>query len=54
MGKAPNSISDFHAAIGQELALLQRDSTPHATYRIAESDAFRNAVLAGVGKALNA
>jgi hypothetical protein len=31
-----------------------RESTSRSTYRIAEAYAFRAAVLAGIGKALNA
>jgi hypothetical protein len=52
--KAPSHISDFHPAIGHSLALLLRDSIPHTSYRIGEGNAFRDAVLTGLGNALSA
>jgi hypothetical protein len=54
VNRSPNTVSECHPAIVQELGLLLRESTPRSTYRIAEADAFRAAVLAGIGKALNA
>jgi hypothetical protein len=54
VNRSPNTVSECHPAIVQELALLLRESTQRSTYRIAETDAFRGAVLAGIGKSLDA
>ena len=54
INKGPNCISDFHPAVGHELALSLHQSTMRSTYRIAEANALLGAVLAGIGKTLNA
>jgi hypothetical protein len=53
INRIPNCISDFHPAVGQELALSLCESIPRSTYRVEGTDAFRNAILAGIGKALS-
>ena len=53
INKGPNCISDFHPAVGHELALSLNESTTCSTYRIAEPNALLEAVLAGIGRALN-
>jgi len=53
INKGPNCISDFHPAVGHELALSLHESTTRSTYRIAETKALLDAVLAGIGKALS-
>lgn len=52
--KSLNAISEIHPAIVRELALLLHEPIPRSGYPITETDAFRAAVLAGVGKAVAA
>jgi hypothetical protein len=54
INRSSNSVSECHLAIVQELALWLRESTLRTTYQIVDADAFRAAVLAGIGKALSA
>jgi hypothetical protein len=54
INKVSNIISDFHPAVGHELASPLQDSTTRSTYRIAETKAFLDAVLAGIANALSA
>lgn len=53
INKGPNTVSEFHPAVVQELALSLHESSTRSTYRIAKTDAFRTAVLAGIGRALS-
>jgi hypothetical protein len=53
INKGSNTVSEFHPAVVQELALSLHESSTRSTYRIAETGAFRTAVLAGIGKALS-
>jgi len=51
INRTQNTVSECHPVITHELAMSLRDSTPLSTYRIADADDFRAAVLAGIGKA---
>jgi hypothetical protein len=52
INKAQNSISDFHPAVGQEMAFSLGESSARSTYQIAATNALCEAVLAGIAKAL--
>jgi hypothetical protein len=49
----PNTVSEVHSAVLQEIALSLHESTPRSTYRVAETEVFRTAILRGIGKVLN-
>jgi hypothetical protein len=53
VSRSPNTVSECHPAIVQELTLSLRESTPRFTYRISDDEGFRSAVLTGIGKALS-
>jgi hypothetical protein len=50
----PNCISDLHPIIGKELAISMHEPAARSTYGLAGSEALRDAVLAGIGKAVSA
>jgi hypothetical protein len=53
INKAPNSISDLDPAASHELAALLHLSTRPTSYKIDGTQAFREAVITAVGRALD-